>query len=494
MSPRSEKENSGDLCRADAPSCAGIRWLPEALLLVLAYPAWMRGGTHSGWQTPMPWLAILAWVVYLFGPWSPWHAGGAPAAGPSLLRRAGSRIAVLLRDPVFYAAAAFLVLILTQWFNSERALRFDYAANRWLYLPPRIPWLPSAIRADEAREMWQWFFPALSVLLLVRSGLRSRAAVERLFCLIIVNGIVLAVFGFAQYFSGTGRIYWAIPLKEHFFAAFGYSNHAASYFLLCLAATFGLAGREWTGACVRRLRGGRMTLLFSAAGILVVTAHLTLSRAAVVMTWSLVAVAVVWLAAVGWALIRPVGRVYAVTAAAALAAVVQTLVGWRGDVRFAAMKNQISETRPAHEYSLRGWQYESAIRMWREHPWFGVGGWGYRHLVGFYMDPSRYAEIRGEGRANVHNDLLQFLAEFGAVGTGLLLMAAGLCLKPVRWRSVIRSPLPFFVLFGLAGVVAHSLLDLPFRSPAVLYLWCAMLAAVGIGETEAVGGRRAVSR
>jgi len=416
-------------------------------------------------------------------------ADGDSAAGPSpLLRRAAGRIAALLRDPVFYLTLAFLGLILAQWFNAGRALRFDYAANRWLYLPPRIPWLPSAVRPDEAREMWLWFFPALSALLLVRQGLRSRGAVNRLFRLIVVNGIALAVFGFVQYFSGTDRIYWATPLNGDFFAGFGYSNHAASYFLLCLSVTLGLAGRELDDAYLRRLRDGRMFLLLAAAGVLVATAHLTFSRAAVVMTWSLVAVAVVWLAAMGWALIPPAGRVTAVAAAAALAAIALTLVTWRGDARLTNMEKKHAEPRPAHEYRVRGWQYESAIRMWREHPWFGVGGWGYRHLVGFYVDPSRYAEARREGRANVHNDLLQFLAEFGAVGTGLLLMAAGFCLKPVRWRRLPWSPLTFFSLFGLAGVVAHSLLDLPFRSPAVLFLWCAMIAAVGVWEAKA--GRR----
>ena len=454
------------------------------LLVVLAYPAWVRGGTHSGWQTPLPWLTLLAWAVYLFAPRSRRHADADPVSAPSPLRRTGTRIAVLLRDPVFYAALAFLVLILTQWFNAGRALRFDYVANRWLYLPPRIPWLPSAILADEAREMWLWFFPALSVLLLVHNGLQSRSAVARLFRLLILNGVVLAVFGFVQYVSGTDRIYWITPVKGHFFAGFGYSNHAASYFLLCLAMTLGLAGRDLVEAFPRRPRGGRLFLLLAAAGILVATAHLTFSRAAVVMTWSLLAVAVVWLAATGWSLVPPAGKVTTIAAAAAMAAVGLALVTWRGDARLEALEKKFADTRPAYEYRIRGWQYETAFRMWREHPWFGVGGWGYRHLVGFYMDPERYADVRGQGRANVHNDLLQFLAEFGAVGTGLLLMATGFCLKPVRWRRLLWSPLSFFTLFGTAGVAAHGLLDLPFRSPAVLFLWCAMLAAVGVWEVR----------
>jgi O-antigen ligase len=102
------------------------------------------------------------------------------------------------------------------------------------------------------------------------------------------------------------------------------------------------------------------------------------------------------------------------------------------------------------------------------------------------MEPEQYTLLEGRGRANVHNDGLQFLAEFGVVGAGMLLAAGAFCLRPFFRRRFPGGPVPFFVMFGLAAVVAHSLLDLPFRSPAVMFLWCAMLAAVGVWEVDAV--------
>ena len=54
-------------------------------------------------------------------------------------------------------------------------------------------------------------------------------------------------------------------------------------------------------------------------------------------------------------------------------------------------------------------------------PLFGVGGWGYRQFVQIneYVTPQEIETMRaGKGMANVHNDVLQFLAEHGFVGFG----------------------------------------------------------------------------
>jgi len=456
---------------------AAIRRLPEALLLLLAYPAWVRGGTHSGWQTPMPWLALGAWAVYLLAPdltpvATTWRAA-------TVVARLRERLGRIARDPIFYVALAFLGLVLAQWFNAGRALRFDYAANRWLLLPPRIPWLPSAVLPGEAREMWLWFFPAFTVLILVRNGLRTRAAVMRLFRLLLANAALLAVFGLIQYLSGTGRIYWTTLLQGHFFASFGYSNHAASYFLLCLALGIGLVTDTVVRAFPNRPRAHALIGPGAACALLIVAAHLTFSRAAIVMTWSVLAVGVIWFGVIGWALLPPAARLTALTGFAAMGLTAGCLVTWTDDVRLARLATSLSETRAGHEYHVRGWQYTSALKIWRDYPWFGSGGWGYRHLAGHYMEHDQYAQLAQAGRANVHNDILQFLAEFGAVGTGMLMTAVGLCVPWIRARRLMAAPLTLFVLFGAACVLAQSMLDLPFRSPAVLWLWCALVAGVG---------------
>ena len=117
--------------------------------------------------------------------------------------------------------------------------------------------------------------------------------------------------------------------------------------------------------------------------------------------------------------------------------------------------------------------------MWQDHPAFGVGGWGFRYLLGWYIPSNQWHEIR-EGDANVHNDALQFLAEFGAVGSGLMAATVLVLLVPALKERPWEKPLPLIVLLGLGATVVHSMIDLPFRSPAILYSWLAILAVLPV--------------
>jgi O-antigen ligase len=136
-----------------------------------------------------------------------------------------------------------------------------------------------------------------------------------------------------------------------------------------------------------------------------------------------------------------------------------------------------------------------ALAIWGDHPWFGVGGWGFRSLLAQYVDRSEWPKYLWRGAANVHNDGAQFLAEHGAVGAGLMLALAALPaafgLRALR-RSLRLSPadaygggrwrrLPPGALLACGGLLCtclHSMVDLPFRAPAVLTAWALVLAGL----------------
>ena len=143
----------------------------------------------------------------------------------------------------------------------------------------------------------------------------------------------------------------------------------------------------------------------------------------------------------------------------------------------------------------RLYQYQSAWEMTKDHPLFGVGGWGYRHFVRLYVTPDVLHQMRN-GQANVHNDALQFMTEHGIIGFGLLLASVMVLLVPVLrrgWAVLITPPLVdwdnpyvppllrvpamvYAILFGTLATVIHSGIDLPFRSPAILLTWALLLA------------------
>ena len=141
-----------------------------------------------------------------------------------------------------------------------------------------------------------------------------------------------------------------------------------------------------------------------------------------------------------------------------------------------------------------------ATEIWKDHALFGVGGWGYKHFCLQYMTDKELRQIQMVGGVNVHNDYLQFLAEHGIVGFGLLVVIVVLLLMPLGrvWRAMVESirfiptkeqppqpvqlfviPAPVFCILATAvATFIHGFGDCPLRSPAVLTLFLVSLACM----------------
>ena len=66
----------------------------------------------------------------------------------------------------------------------------------------------------------------------------------------------------------------------------------------------------------------------------------------------------------------------------------------------------------------------------------------------------------------------------GLVGFGLLAGAAGVMVREALGRQCRRDAIWMMGMAGLGLVVVFSLVDLPFRCPAILFTWVALLAAL----------------
>ena len=141
-----------------------------------------------------------------------------------------------------------------------------------------------------------------------------------------------------------------------------------------------------------------------------------------------------------------------------------------------------------------------ATEIWKKHPLFGVGGWGYKHFCLQYMTDKELRQIQIVGGMNVHNDYLQFLAEHGIVGLGLLVAIVLMTVLPLSrtWRALIELyrftppkeqppqpiqifviPAPVFcILLTAVATLIHAFGDCPLRSPAVLSLFLVSLATI----------------
>ena len=131
--------------------------------------------------------------------------------------------------------------------------------------------------------------------------------------------------------------------------------------------------------------------------------------------------------------------------------------------------------------------WRAAAQMWREHPWFGVGPAHFDY---------RFREYRPEnmqGRPDrVHNDYLNLLADWGAVGGVIVLAGLGVFIFWLRqtWPHVRREENDFgtgqsnrFAFFlgatcALAALAVHSAMDFNLHIPANALAGVILLALV----------------
>lgn len=457
-------------------------------------PACIPKGMHPGYGGHFIWLMLAGLLTYTAWVWAglrtSFHnvAVLAALAGLAGLFASGGRAgrSALWRDPFFWLGLAFLAYLTLQWANAGRVGYYDVAYRRWTFAPPRWPAWPSAFSRPDARQMLDWFFPAWVAVLAVRSPLLTPRALQRLLRLVAYSAGLLALFGVIQFLSRTRSIYWIRPLEGAFFASFAYANHAAAYFILTGALSAGLLYREI-------LRGGRTPnrrraiLLGGALMLCLTAANLSLSRAGIILAWTLGVFAAAFGLGRGWRVLNPVGRSRLVVITAGTSLLFFFAVSGFGAKairhEFAVAAAQEDPPLPALagvnlSISDRPLFARAALAMWREHPWQGVGGWGFKRLAASYLPPEQWNKIARRGWANVHLDALQFLVEFGAIGFGLLLGAAAAPVAAALRPAGRVQPLWVMSLAGLGLVLVFSLIDLPFRCPAILYAWAVILAAL----------------
>ena len=368
-----------------------------------------------------------------------------------------------------------MLFITLQWWNSGRIQVFDFDAFVWTYSSPPHPRLPSAVTTVEAFEMLRWFAPVFTVLLISRHAFPVLAT-SRFYLLVCLNAAANAVLALTHHFQGWEMMYKTVrDSGKDTYGSFGYPNHAATFFILLFAFALGLTFRE-----IFKDRSERQLVRMAPAALVTVlfffTAQFSASRAGMLGVWLVLLLTLISIAIIAWPRIHPVQRLYASLGALLLLVVlVAGFFMFADPAHLRELRRATTDLDPSREFNARFFQIESAIAMWKDHPWFGVGGWGYRYFVGFYIDESMWTFL-GVGKANVHNDFFQFLAEFGLVGITLLGIAFGPAIAravrdtfrpPEHPQSLWAFPLRISLAFGLLLMLAHSMIDLPFRSPAV---------------------------
>ncbi len=467
--------------------------LIQVLLLVLAY-SWIHGGTRPDLLLPVvPWLSAFVLELLLIFP---------QAKSTETLAEARSRVwRSLLRDPFLYLSLALTILLVIPFFNVSGLPEYNAATQQWRNPLPPFPRLPFCVNPREQTVLLLWFPPVMVSALAVKHGLLKKGKRLLLECL-CWNGAALALLGFVQLMTDAKSIYWGQEAFSYFFSTFGYPNFGGAYFTLMFAFSTGLwFGRASAGLIGPSAGGGGDEASQSGGFWLLIPVVLnfsaaiaSLSRAAILLCCVVFLVMSLYMIVGVWQKTGSGGRVKLVTAM--IITIVMLIVSV---TVFApkALKTEIVSITPASVFervSGRG-QYHARIakEIFRDHPVFGVGGWGYPHYLMRYLTKEERENMQIGGGVNVHNDTLQFLAEQGSAGYALMVLCVLTLTLPLAWQSlcVCRAvaasdaesvpakpawlyhvpPVVIAVFMGTTATICHSLGDLPFRNPAIVIVW-----------------------
>ena len=135
------------------------------------------------------------------------------------------------------------------------------------------------------------------------------------------------------------------------------------------------------------------------------------------------------------------------------------------------------------------------MKIWEEAPWTGVGPQGFTHYLGTVIEDGDWKNIK-EDRRYVWNDFIQFLCEWGVIGSGLLLAIIITWLIPlfVRLRNLFAGhggdseslkdlflSLDAYLVPGLVAVLTllvYGWWSSLFQNPLTFLSWCFVLALV----------------
>lgn len=480
---------------------------------VCAFFAWLFGGTRGDLLIPtMPWVFALLLEGMICFP----QRKDYETTYDARLRVWHS----FSRDPLSWVSIIFILLLTIPFFNTGLCEVCDYPAIVDGADPsPTLPFAPFCVRRMDHLNVCLWFVPSLLAMLATRHAL-TKSGKRLLLRILVWNGTILAVLGAVQQMMGAPGPLWQIQPNsafgsDQFYSTFGYPNMAGDFFTTLFGLAAGLWRWDWAVYAAdqkyNEIKGGAFQVrrswfwrkhgMLIPAGILYLSAINTLSRAAMLLVSSL---------AILFYLHTFFGHFVKFSKLKMFKSMFFSVIVLGFFVGAAFYVTPRSVQRELDSLSAKGvldrvsgvQHYHSRIAMEiiRDYPFFGCGGWGYKHFCLPRMKESDFRAQQTAGGINVHNDCLQFIVEHGIIGFGLLVTVVLILLRQVFriWKEMYHgvrflprrkqpaTPVSFFVLpapvffifLTAVATVIHSFGDCPLRSPAILSLFFVSLAAM----------------
>jgi len=443
---------------------------------VCLLPVLSVGRTRSFSLVPLLWLSLVAVELMFLLP---------SVRRAETLADARQRVVrMLVWDPFLYIGLAVIGVAAVQWMNSGCALIYLPDADIWQMSKPPVPWAPFSVEPRAALSQLSVFTACVAVGLILRVALSKTA--KRL-----LLQVLAAACGCVALFSVFQASQKVQPYLER--TAGLDASAMGIFFGFWLLLGMGL----FADMVARDLRG---RVLFSAIGIVGNLMGMLFFASALSVVIYIVLTALLF---IYWMIyLSP-----HVSKAAQLKLFIGSLLV-AGAISAALMylcpQNPVAEKLkaawPVTEYwdslsSIKKVRADTAIGIWQDHPWVGVGADGFYHFVGLSVDSKDWNLIKTD-QAYVYNDNFQFLCEYGVLGGGFLLAAVIVLLMPVCYRARIAwknktggdDDGRVFILrlspIVVAGVLAAGVCFLeswivsPFRSAGLLLAWTCVMSVM----------------
>ena len=389
----------------------------------------------------------------------------------------------LLKWPFFYYSLAFLVYLLIGALNPAAEVVSD-ERGWWIEAiqAPLASWLPTSVRSDY-QEMNAWrvlasFTAAFTLIWGLWAGLTRRKAVLLVLWSLLVSGALMALVGILQYMTHADAVLWTFPSSnQHFWGSFFYRNQGVAFLNLILVNAGLLFFYHATKARERFRSGGPHFLCILLFAGVATSIGLALSRGGILVASILCLVYLALLLVFVLRGLEAISSFWMMSIPAVLSILgVAVFVQYVDVDRIEDRFGDVWETIVTADEDARAISSQATWEMAQPRLWQGWGAGSFRYVFPMYQRNypkifyARYHKEKGWiGRRAyhyAHNDILQFIAEYGLVGSGIVTLAIGSLLMSLI-LNIQQAPFAILLLFvGYAASTCHACFDFIFNSPA----------------------------
>jgi O-antigen ligase len=353
----------------------------------------------------------------------------------------------------------------------------------WMMRIPGADWLPPGVRVPfEKWGPWRSFMVFGGAWLTVCAiwiGFTRRRTLQILVGALAANGLLVALLGVAQRMTRTNQIYWSADFPGAMtFASFVYKNHGAEYLLLVLASACALAGWFYLRGLRRMEKSNPSGVLAFGAMFIAVAIVTSYARGATLTMLTYLLACIIGFVVHQLSLRKEHRRT-------PILVVMVFVFGYFLNTGLEALQAgeaweriKSGVTRQDLSWESREWAGAATWEMIKDRPLTGAGAGSFEYVFPLYQQRDKRLGSGTMFWQQAHNDLLQFPAELGVIGCGLILAMLGWWFVPLIRSRFWKNPFSVCLTSGLIALLVYSWFDFPFQCPAVLVTWCALWPVV----------------